>query len=121
MKVKVTFEMDLADTHYNIDEVRLIPVCLQNLSSWFNKLHLHYLEESCNSVASEYANEETKKAVCEHVEQDLKLSEQLFNNWKVEGATDDGHKFEFVHQEPGYKEKTLVDGVETYIEPYEGD
>lgn len=124
MKIKVTFELDLKDTHYNIDKVKLIPVCLQNFGQWFYKLHCHYLNEKLerlvkNSAGDCIYNDEMKKALVESDNQDLMLSEQLFNNYKVEGITEDGHGFEFTHQDPGYKEKTLVDGVETYIEPYD--
>ncbi len=122
MKVKVTFELDLKDTHYNIKKVKLIPICLQNLSSWFNELHLHKLQKRVSELADKVGcKPEVVKALLEHQEQDLKLSEQLFNNYRVEGVTEDGHKFEFTHQDPGYKELTLVDGVPTYIEPYDGD
>ncbi len=126
MKVKVTFELDLKDTHFNINKVKLIPVCLQNLGQWFYELHCYYLSHKLDRMVSNAAkdciyNDAMKKALIEAAEQDLVLSEQLFNNYKVEGVTEDGHKFEFSHQDPGYKEKTLVDGVETYIEPYDGD
>lgn len=117
MKVTVQFEIDLKDTAYNIDKVRLIPVCLQNLGSWLNHLHLHYLSERVEHIYR--SSPEMQKAMREHVEQDLKLSEQLFNNYKVSGTTEDGHTFTFTHQDPGYKERTIVDGKETYIEPCE--
>jgi len=126
MKVKITFELDLKDTHYNVNKVRLIPVCLQNLGQWLYKLHCHYLSDKFermvkNAAADCVYNDEMKKALMEHADQDLKLSEQLFNNYKVEGVTEDGHTFEFTHKDPGYNEQTKVDGVPTYIEPYDGD
>ena len=51
------------------------------------------------------AQQAVVKAIREHQEQDLKLSEQLFHNYKVEGITDDGHKFEFTHQDPAIRKK----------------
>ena len=126
MKVKVTFELDLKDTHYNIKKVKLIPVCLMNLGMWLDKLHCHYLEKELDALvrttkADCTYNDAMKKAIMENAEVDTALSKQLFNNYKVEGVTEDGHKFEFTHQDPGYKEQTLVDGVPTDIEPYDGD
>ena len=65
----------------------------------------------------EFSEYETQKKI--DFEYDEKLSKQLFDNYKVEGITEDGHNFIFTHKEPGYKELTLVDGKETYIEPCE--
>lgn len=126
MKVKITFELDLKDTHYNIKKVKLIPVCLQNLGMWLDKLNCHYLSNKfdrlvANAAADCVYNDAMKKALLEHDDQDIKLSGQLFNNYKVEGVTDDGHKFKFTHKGPGYKERTFVDGVEVELEPYDGD
>jgi hypothetical protein len=121
MKVKITFELDLKDTSYNVDKVRLIPVCLQNLGNWFYNLHLYYLHENIRLIAASSKNIDKRwvKAVSEHHEENESLSEQLFYNYRVEGTTEDGHEFVFTHQDPGYKEKTLVDGKETHIEPCE--
>ena len=126
MKVKIAFELDLKDTHYNIKKIKLIPICLQNLGQWFYELHLHYLTKRIDDLyrvtkEDSIYDGEDRKAIMEDAEQNLKLSEQLFHNYKIEGITDDGHTFQFTHQGPVYKEETLVDGVKTYIEPYDGD
>jgi len=126
MKVKITFELDLKDTHYNIKKVKLIPVCLMNLGMWFSKLNCHYLSDKCDRIVANSAkdcpyNDVMKKALLEQVDQNITLSGQLFNNYRIEGITEDGYKFEFTHQDPGYKEKTLVDGVEVHLESYDGD
>lgn len=122
MKVKITFELDLADTSYNIDKVKLIPICLQNLGQWFYKLHCHYLSQKFDDLfritnKDCTYNDAMKKAIMEHAEENLKLSGQMFNNYQVEGLTEDGHTFKFTHTDPGYNEATLVDGTSTYIEP----
>jgi len=120
MKVKITFELDLKDTHYDIPRIGLIPVCLMNLGQWFHELHLHHLHKKFDFLAEKNSHSpEVVKAIRQHNDQNLMLSEQLFHNYKVEGTTIDGHTFEFTHKEPGYREVTKVDGSEIYIDPCE--
>jgi len=126
MKVRITFELDLKDTHYNINKVKFIPICLENLVGWFYKLHTHYLNQKFDDLFTTTApdctyNDAMKKAIMDNVEQDLTLSKQLFNNYKIEGVTDDGHTFEVSRNDSGFIEGILVNGVKTYIEPCDDD
>lgn len=115
MKVTITFELDLTNTSYNVDEVENIPICLQNLGSWLNKLHLTQLEHKCDTLCIKGLPPGLKEACLRVCDESISLSKQLFNNYKVEGVTEDNHTFVFTHQDPGYKETTLIDGVKTYI------
>jgi hypothetical protein len=46
-----------------------------------------------------------KIAMRNNYNEKLKLTEQIFNNWKVEGTMEDGKTFTFTHKEPGYQEE----------------
>jgi hypothetical protein len=87
---------------------------IQNLSSWLLELHQTFLAHQLRAFG--IANNESAKAMQKYYEDRIKLSEQLFNNFKLEGTTEDGHAFVFSHQEPGYQEKTIIDGAETFLD-----
>jgi len=108
MKVKISFELDLSGTHYNILSKKDISICLQNIGSWLHALHTHYLDQRLEIEFSQ-ADEATKKAMRKHAAQDIKLSEQLFRHYQVEGIAENGQKFTFLHEEPGYKEQIIID------------
>jgi len=107
MKVKITFELDLKGTHYNIPNKSVLNLYLQNLGSWIHALHLKYLDNRIEAQLYK-GDPATKKAHIMHAEQDAKLSAQIFNNYTVEGTTENGQHFKFTHQEPGYKEELKV-------------
>ena len=109
MKVKISFELDLAGTHYNMRNEKCIPECLQNLGSLVNELHLRQLEESLR-ILDDYKDDKVmRKALMSHNEQDKKLTSQLFHNYAVEGVLENGKKFTFTHTEPGYKENLTIE------------
>jgi hypothetical protein len=60
----------------------------------------------------EQCDEVLRKEMHDKCKMDADLSSQLFNNYTISGVTDDGHSFEHNHQEPGYKEITIIDGKE---------
>jgi len=110
MKFKITFEVNATGTNYEIknqnDEV---PLVLQNLGQWFHHLHLHFLEKAVDDqVRLNKAKTDQDRLIAEsiikHNDDDIRLSEQLFNNYKIEGTMTDGKTFTFTHSEPGYKE-----------------
>lgn len=114
MKIKLTVELDLAENPaLNVPSIKELKGGLQNLGSWLNELHLTYLEKITNSMGKPHPDPAWQEAILAHNQADAKVSEQLFNNYRIEGVTDDGHAFDFTHQEPGYKERMLIDGVET--------
>jgi hypothetical protein len=110
MKFKITFEVDATGTAYEIkDKNDEVPAVLQNLGQWFYELHLRFLEQSCdNQVRLDRAKTKQDtliaEAIIKHNDEQIKLSEQLFNNYKIEGTMSDGKSFTFTHTEPGYKE-----------------
>src|SRR5579862_6890295 len=108
MKVKISIELDLSEcSGYNINTVDDIKDGLQNLSFWLNELHLaqHRRLFDTLDIDGSPMQEEIKKAIKE----DLNLSKQLFNDYYVEGITEDGHNFTFSHREPGYIERLFID------------
>lgn len=105
MKFRVTFEVDASDTSYSIkDKDDEVSAVVMNLGSWLNTLHNHFLEQKVDAMFRYNDNPVMLKAVMEHIDDDIKLAKQLFNNLKVEGTMEDGNKFTFTHTEPGYKE-----------------
>lgn len=117
MKVNVSFELDLsAHPGINIETLKQLRGGLQNLSSFFHELHLTnlcHLTDAMAKPVTESFSQEFKTALIESYQWDCDLSDQLFKNYQVQGVTDDGHSFNSVHQEPGYREKMLIDGIET--------
>jgi hypothetical protein len=112
MKVKVSFELDLTNNDsLNVRTVEDLRGSLQNLSSYIYNLHLDNLQRTLKAMADKNANPIVKEAMIKAYTQDQEVSEGLFNNYTVEGTTEDGHKFESNHQEPGYKETMIIDGV----------
>ena len=108
MKVKVSFELDLSENpSLNIDTLKNLRGCLQNLSAFFHELHCHHLEKICKAHTRD---SETRDILLKIYEADAAVSKQLFDNYTVEGVTDDGHDFVSNHQEPGYKEIMKIDG-----------
>lgn len=105
MKFRVTFEVDASGTSYSIknknDEVAAV---VQNLSSWLNTMHGHFLEQKFDAMVRYKDNPVMLKAVLEHIDDDIKLAKQLFDNFKVEATMENGKTFTFTHKEPGYQE-----------------
>lgn len=110
MKYRITFEVNATGTSYEIknrnDEV---PLVLQNLGQWFYELHLRFLEKQIDNQMrlSQSKTKQDKliaEAIIKHNTDDLRLAEQLFNNYKIEGIMADGNTFTFTHNDPGYQE-----------------
>lgn len=119
MKVKLSIELDLSGTSYNIKDIPdLNDGVISNISSWLYELNLLYgdkkLKVFTTSVPSKTPEEEKlwRDALHKIADDDLKLSSQLFHNFHIEGVTEDGHSFSFTHKEPGYKEQFLIDGID---------
>lgn len=110
MKFKITFEVDATGTNYEIKNQKdEVPLVLQNLGQWLYQLHLRFLEKQMDdhlrlSKSKTKQDKLVAEAIIKHNEDDMRLSEQLFNNYKIEGTMADGKTFTFTHNEPGYKE-----------------
>lgn len=111
MKVTVTIELDLSDTPLDIRAVSDIRYGLQELSSIFQDLHTAQLTKISNIMCS-HLDPKSQEFAIQQREQIVKITAQLFNNYRVQGTTTDGHTFDFLHQDPGYKERMLIDGLE---------
>lgn len=104
-KLQVTFELDTTGTSFAIkhkgDEVTAV---LQNLSSMLQTLKCHFLERNLDTLTDKTLTPEMRDALLEHYEEEIKLADQIFNNYRVVGTMEDGKEFVFTHQEPGYRE-----------------
>lgn len=109
MKIKATMELDLTGTSYNIDNLADLNVCLMNIGMFFQKLENTASEDLIESFDPNLTDA-VKKALKEIAEHDIKVAKSIFNDYRLEGTTDDGHTFVFTHKEPGYEEKTIIDG-----------
>lgn len=113
MKVTVSFELDLTNNDsLNIRTIEDLRGSLQNLSSFIHNLHLDNLSRTMNAMANRKDDPVTREWTIKAYTQDQEVSEGIFNNYRVEGVTEDGHKFVSTHQEPGYKETMTIDGKE---------
>lgn len=108
MKVKIQFEIDLSETQYNIGNEKELSESLQELGCWLHELHLHNLTSRIDSTFRNKDNKIMLEAADRHYKENIRLSEQIFNNYKVEGTMEDGKSFVFTHKEPGYKESIII-------------
>ena len=114
MKVTVSFELELSENPaLNIKSLDDLRGSLQNLGSFFHELHLTNSEKILNTLANPDPEPLMQEALLEANRVDALVSAQLFNNYRVQGKTEDGHVFDFTHQEPGYKEEMIIDGQVT--------
>ena len=104
MKFRISFDIDATGTSFSIKDRNGVNVVLQNLSSLVYELHKKVLSDRVNSF-SYPCSEDMKIAMRNNYNEKLKLTEQIFNNWKVEGTMEDGKTFTFTHKEPGYQEE----------------
>lgn len=101
MKVKISFELELSKTDYNINNARLVNECVQNIWDWLYELHNHYLEAKVASAVKAKANAKENKAVEKIDTDNLILSSQL-TNIQIEGTTEDGFVFKFPKNTPSH-------------------
>ena len=114
MKVQISFELDLADTTDNVNKISDLPLVIQNISDLIYHGPKNYLhEEIMDCLTGEKT--ETKNLMYVYYKKLQDLTDQIFNNFKIKGVTEDGHIFCFTHQEPGYVEETLIDGEPVYL------
>jgi adenine deaminase len=104
MKIKISLELDVSGTSYEIKNEKCVPFVLTNLGQLFQELqNIQY--EHKRGVFSSPCDEETKKALLKQYDERIKILSTMFHNWTVEGETKDGKQFEFTHTEPKYQEK----------------
>jgi len=106
MEVRISFELNLSNhVGLNISGLSDLRGSLQNISSMIHNLHLSYLDKLRHAYVVE--DLVMREALIKHYEADIGVTEQLFNNYIIEGRTEDGHDFISVH-----KEVMMIDGVE---------
>jgi hypothetical protein len=84
MKVTVQFEIDTKGTAYCPEKWGHLNVVLDNLTDLFNircDIAIHKLDAMC----AEYKLPGTKKAVLKHYEDDLRVTEKMFDNFVLSG------------------------------------
>ena len=93
MKVKITMELDLAGTFYNIDTEDDLKACVENLSFWLGDLKSLPHEKKCSLLANS-VQEPILSCAMKHHDDDIKLGEEMFKNISFSGITEDGKEFE---------------------------
>ncbi len=112
MKITLTAEFDVSkNPALNAEDVSQIAGALQNLGSLFHELHLYHLTKISEVMANKHLTDVMREHLLASYNADANVSEQFFDNYRIQGTTDDGHTFDFTHKEPGYEEKMMVDGV----------
>lgn len=92
MKVKITMELDLAGTFYNIDTEDDLNACVENLSFWLGELKSLPCEKKCSLLANS-VQEPMFSCCVKHYDDDIKLGEEMFKNISFSGITEDGNEF----------------------------
>lgn len=92
MKVKITMELDLAGTFYNIDTEDDLKACIENLSFWLGDLKSLPHEKKCSLLAGS-VQEPMFSSCMKHYNDDVKLGEEMFKNISFSGITEDGKEF----------------------------
>lgn len=104
-KLEITFELDTTGTSFSIanknDEISAV---LQNLSSWIGILQKYSLRSKSEALIFENMSSEMRQAVLRHIDEEIKLAQQIFNNFRVVGTMADGKQFVFTHKDPECQE-----------------
>ena len=108
MKIKVTMQIDLADTGYNPESIKDLRCTIQNFGSLLHDWHRYHLEKQFHDISSQKLDMAIQEAVKKVRKDDLRITEQAFDNLRIEGKLD-GKKVVFTHKKP-YKETFTVDG-----------
>lgn len=106
-KVKISMEFDLKGS-FSIPTENEAEAVLMNIGMFFSSFKTQLLKEQMIFIIEESDLKEDYPEVYNAMErvyeEKIAICDQIFNNWRVEGETDNGKKFIFTHQEPGYKE-----------------
>ena len=114
MNLKISFELDVHDLPtYSVPYREAIPSTLQNLGTWLGGLQGLSLQRILRVTADSQLDKLTRQLLIDAHEQDVTLAKRIFDNYSVEGTTQDGHHFCFNHREPGYEEYLLIEPVTT--------
>ncbi len=83
MKIKITFELDLAGTGYNVNKVSDISRSIQNLTYLLHELSLKKQMDILRMIGSD--NTQADKDDCvKYLEQQVRVSGQIMNNITLE-------------------------------------
>src|ERR1017187_1227375 len=99
MRIKISFDLDLTNTDYEFSK-ESISFGLDRLNQWFYDFHLMELQRLTKAYG--ITNDEVKRTLIKKYEENILLSEQLFDNYTMQGNTTDNYEFKFNHQELPY-------------------
>lgn len=104
MKLRVTLNFDTKGlTGYDGASPKHVEGVLSNLGQFFQRFKAAALKRKASIEAASPDNE-ARKAILRTCDEEITLSEQIFNDYQVEGLLDSGDAFVFNHTEPGYQE-----------------
>ena len=95
MKVKISFELNLMGTNYNINNKSEINACVENLCDWLGELRVISREKQIDLIASlpDGPATDTQMAMLKAIEDEIILGKDIFKNISFQGKTEDGHEF----------------------------
>lgn len=110
MKIQISFELDARDTIFNIRDENDISVTISNISMLLSQLRVNILMKQIELHTSDLTDC-MKKSALKMYNNEVKLLESMFSNFRVAGVMENGKAFTFNHSEPGYNETLLIDDM----------
>lgn len=107
MKIRISYDLTLDETSYNIETVQDIVFTLGNIGNLLGGFKSKRMEDKMDIYSWEDNLREPALKCCD---EDIQILGTMFDNFAVQGETEDGHFFEFLHKKP-YIEEMIIDGV----------
>ena len=105
MKIKISLELDVTGTLYEIKNKKRVEAVLSNIAQLFQEFQNNQYIRKTDILSSEYSSEAMKKALLKNCDEHIQILSTMFHNWTVEGEMKDGNRFKFTHTEPNYQEE----------------
>lgn len=116
MKINVSFDLDLADTDYDVEKLADLKSVVSGIGSLLAELQTQTAHQQLKIYADKNWTPEEKALLIKRTGEKIKICNQIFDNYKLEGFLPTGENFKFTHQETGYKETAEINGEEVVLQ-----
>lgn len=116
MKINVSFDLDLADTDYDVENLTDLRFMVSGIGSLLAELQTQTAYQQLKIYADKNWTPEEKTLLIKRAEEKIKICNQIFDNYKLESVLPTGENFKFTHQEPGYKETAEINGEKVVLQ-----
>ena len=86
MKIKISLELDLSETDYDIHSLNDVPFVAQNIRDLFAELRLNALESITNAMTM--PDEPMKTAMLKVYRDDAQITKGMFDKFSISGTVD---------------------------------